>query len=234
MITVTKSLSIVANPGFYAGITATTGDAVTIATPGVNVLLRGLNINGIGGVNGVNMTDGASLTLDNCVVSNFSGAGVKVDAASTSVRISNSVLSGNGGDGLLVAQGRADVVRSRANGNGRAGFGAITAAGGTTAAISIVDSFASGNMFGFAAIASAAASTAHLSASRVTGASNTTSGLQVQLVSGTPTAVVGNSMFTQNTTGMNNAGGTLKSLGNSLVDLNGANTSGTITGLSGL
>src|ERR1700680_2363328 len=52
-ITITKNVTITANPGFYAGIAVASGDAVTINTPSINVTLRGLNINGIGGYNGV-------------------------------------------------------------------------------------------------------------------------------------------------------------------------------------
>ena len=234
VITITRSVNIVANPGFYAGITAQGPDAVTIATPGVNVLLRGLNINGLGSQIGVKMTNGASLTIEDSVITNFLDAGAFIDAPSAKVRIANSSLSGNGNDGLRVSQGRADIVRSRANGNNRAGFAALTVTASATATLSIVDSFASGNMFGFAGVASAAGSTVQLAANRVTGASNSSSGLLVQLSTGTATAVVGNSMFTQNTLGMQNVGATLKSLGNNLVDLNGTNSSGTITALPGL
>jgi hypothetical protein len=42
-VTVDKSVSIIANPGVYAGITAS-GVAITIDTPSVNVLVRGLSI----------------------------------------------------------------------------------------------------------------------------------------------------------------------------------------------
>jgi hypothetical protein len=233
-VTVTKSVSIIANPGFYAGITVSTGDAVTIATAGVNVLLRGLNINGIGGTNGINMTNGASLTIDNCVVANFSATGVKVDAASAKVKVANSAFNTNGSDGLLVAQGRADVVGSRANGNGRAGFGAIATTASATATLSVTDSIAAGNVYGFASIATAASSITHLSATRVTGTSNSTSGLHVENGSGAATGIVGNSSFTENAAGLNNVGGTLKSLVNNLVELNTANTSGSITTSSGI
>jgi hypothetical protein len=233
--TITKSVSIVANPGFYAGITATSGNAITIATPGVSVLLRGLNINGIGGGIGVNMSNGASLTIDNCVIANFAAAGVRIDSATAKVKIANSVFSGNGLDGLLVSQGKADVVGSRANGNARAGFGAITTSMAAVATLSVTDSTASGNAYGFAAIANSAASTAHLSVNRVAGTSNVGDGLRVELIAGAPTAIVGNSIFTENLNGLDNVGGgTLRSMGNNIVDLNGTNTAGTISAEGGL
>jgi hypothetical protein len=234
VVTITKSVTIVANPGFYAGITASSGDGVTIATAGVNVILRGLNINAIGGVNGINMTNGSSLTVENCVIANFTTSGIKVNATTALVKIANTVLSGNGQDGLLVAQGKADVVGSRANGNARAGFGAVTTGVGNVATLSVTDSTASGNLHVFAAIANAASSSVNLTANRVAGTSNTSDGFRAELVTGASTAVVGNSMFSQNGTGLNNLAATLRSLGNNIVDLNGTNTNGTISAEGGL
>ena len=40
--------------------------------------------------------------------------------------------------------------------------------------------------------------------------------------------------FSQNLNGLNNVGGTLRSMGNNIVDLNGTNTAGTISVLGGL
>lgn len=231
-ITITKSLSIIANPGFYAGITAASGDAITIATAGMNVLLRGLNMNGTGGANGVNLTaSNALVTLDNCVIANFTASGVKVDASGATVRLANTVLSGNAVDGLQVAQGRADVIRSRAIGNGRGGFAAFTVSPGALARVSIVESFASGNTHGF--LVNAPAGDARMNATRVTGAGNTTTGARVVQGGGVATAVISGGLFTQNATGLdNNNGGTLKTPGDNLVDLNGSNIAGPITALT--
>ena len=44
-MTITQSVSIISPDGIYAGITASSGDAVTINAPGEVVVLRGLNIN---------------------------------------------------------------------------------------------------------------------------------------------------------------------------------------------
>ena len=48
-VTVTKSVSIIAPPGIYAGISVFSGDGVTVNAPGATVVLRGLSINGQGG-----------------------------------------------------------------------------------------------------------------------------------------------------------------------------------------
>ena len=232
VVTITKSISIIANPGFYAGVTAQAGNGITIATAGVNVILRGLNINGLGGSVGINMTDGASLTLDNCVISNFSSSGLIVNAPSAKVKVSNSVFSTNGQDGVLAAQGKVDVTGSRANGNTRGGFSAVTTGGGNTATLTVTDSSASGNAYGFFALANATTSTAHVSLTRVTG-TNQTDGMRVEQITGSATGIVGNSTFTENVNGLNNVGGILRSLGNNVVDFNTNNATG-VTALGGL
>ena len=56
--TITQSVSIIAPAGIYAGISVFTGDGITIATPGLNVVLRGLAITGLGGQNGIAFLQG--------------------------------------------------------------------------------------------------------------------------------------------------------------------------------
>ena len=52
-VTLTRSISLTAAPGVYAGISVFAGSGVTIASPGISVVLRGLTINGQGGANGI-------------------------------------------------------------------------------------------------------------------------------------------------------------------------------------
>jgi len=113
-VTINKSVTITANPGFYAGISVATGDGVTIATANVLVTLRGLNINGIGGSRGVVMTNGSRLSIENCVISNFSSRGVFVDTAA-SVRVVDSLVRDNGNAGVFLQGGAtADIVKESA------------------------------------------------------------------------------------------------------------------------
>src|ERR1700682_1260805 len=67
-ITVTKNVTITANPGFYAGIAAPgTTNAVMIGTAGIAVILRGLNINSTSGNNnGIAMANGSRLSIATC------------------------------------------------------------------------------------------------------------------------------------------------------------------------
>ncbi|MBI3147319.1 MAG: right-handed parallel beta-helix repeat-containing protein [Betaproteobacteria bacterium] len=84
-VSIDKSVSIVAPEGIYAGISVLSGAGITIATAGVEVVLKGLSINGLGGDYGINMTNGSTLLVENCTVSNFSTAG------GLALRVSNQI-----------------------------------------------------------------------------------------------------------------------------------------------
>jgi hypothetical protein len=229
-VTITKSVTITANPGFYAGISASSGNGVTIATAGVDVVLRGLNINGIGGVNGISMTNGTSLTIEKCVISNFSSAGV-VANANASVRISDSTIRGNF-DGILARGGALlDVSRSSLKGNSHMGVlvqgdVASVVTGGT-----VSDTVATGNGTGFASLSSGGI--AQLALSRSTASFNTTAGALAQVSGGTALLTLGRTVVTGNGIGLDNVGATIESRGNNMVRQNSTNTSGTITAFSG-
>jgi hypothetical protein len=236
-VTITKSVSILGNPGFITSISVGSGDGVTITTGGVNVVLRNLYINGIGGSTGINMNAGTSLTIENCVVANFAHAGVRVNAAAR-VRIIDSTLRGNQGFGAYVSGNAvADVINSRFTGTG--GVGMLvegSSAGITTAAVS--GSTSSGNNFGF--YVNSIAGSARLVVIRSTAANNTLGGIYVRAEAGSTAAVgVGSSMVSGNYLGFgvdNSGGGTtiFESLGNNLLRQNDTNADGTITVVSGL
>jgi hypothetical protein len=70
-VAIIKSVSILAAPGVVGSVLANGGDAIDIATAGVNVALRNLVIvpfPGGGGTSGIVMTNGATLTVDNCLI----------------------------------------------------------------------------------------------------------------------------------------------------------------------
>jgi len=225
-VTITKSLSIIANPGSYAGITATTGAAVTIATPGVNVILRGLNLNGTGAEVGVGMSSGSSLTIENCVISNFVNHAIFVNVPAD-VRVSDSVVRGNH-IGIFVTGGAsADVFRTRMNGNAFAGI-FVTSVTGLTTKATVSDSEAANSNYGYFAL-SATTGTSELVVSRSTAANNTGGGVVTQQDSGTAQVWVNGSTLSGNQIGIWNFTGTVFSLGTNAVRGNVADTVGTIT-----
>jgi Right handed beta helix region len=121
-VTITKSISIIAPTGVYGGISVFPGaSGVTIATAGVNVVLRGLNINGQGGNNGINMTAGNRLTVENCVISNLTQVGISVNADAT-VRVTDTIIRDNGDHGIWLQNGvNGTVTRAVISGNARNG-----------------------------------------------------------------------------------------------------------------
>ena len=117
-VTITKSLALIAPNGVYAGISVFPGvNGVTIATPGVNVVLRGIAINGQGGNNGISMTAGNRLTVENCVISNLTQHGINVNTVAT-VRLTDSIVRDNGGHGILLQNGaKATITRALLSGH---------------------------------------------------------------------------------------------------------------------
>src|SRR3981189_196245 len=69
-VTVTQSVSITSPPGVYAGISVQSGDGITINAPGATVVLRGLTINGQGGLSGANVQQAAKVRIESCTISN--------------------------------------------------------------------------------------------------------------------------------------------------------------------
>lgn len=118
-VVITKSVSIIANDGVYAGISVFSGTGIEIATPGVDVLLKGLTINGLGGYIGISMSDGMRLTVLNCLVRNFSldgGVGISVDVAGLA-RVFDTVLLENATGVAIGAGATAVISRTRFYGN---------------------------------------------------------------------------------------------------------------------
>jgi Right handed beta helix region len=233
-ITITKNLTLTSNPGFHAGIAAASGDAVTIATAGINVTLRGLNINGTGGNNGVNMTNGARLSIENCVISNFAGGnGVTVTTPAT-VRIVDSLFRDNAPRGVLLDYGAtATISGTKVLGSGQEGIFVQSSIAGETTTAAISDSLVSGSSDAGILVTGSAGATVLVSVIRSTLTNNLESGARVNGAGGTAVLTLSDSMVTGNpTTGLEGggyAGSTIESLGNNTVRQNGANTSGLIT-----
>jgi hypothetical protein len=67
--TITKSISIIAPPGVYAGIAVFSGQTgITVDAPGATVVLRGLSINDQGGFYGISVTNAATVQIESCII----------------------------------------------------------------------------------------------------------------------------------------------------------------------
>lgn len=155
-ITITKGVTITVPPGVEAGITAPAGGAaITInAQPIDKIVLRGLTLDGQGiGTDGIDFNSGASLTVEDCVVRNFTGIGLYFISTATSDKnlvISNSSFSDNGGDGVgIVTESTGGIYASidRTSLHDNALFGLLVwgFSGQAIIDVSVTDSVATNN-----------------------------------------------------------------------------------------
>src|SRR5215472_6156487 len=105
-ISINKAITITSPDGVEAGIVGVLGvyDIAINAGPNDAIVLRGLTLDGSGGgAGGILLSSGGSLTVTNCVVRNFQGSGISIQAgASTTVyfAIINTQIFNNGFVGL--------------------------------------------------------------------------------------------------------------------------------------
>ena len=221
-VTLTRSISLTAAPGVYAGISVFAGSGVTIASPNISVVLRGLTINGQGGANGILVdtpATGAKLSIENCVIANFAnpgGAGVAVNAPAQ-LRVVNTLIR-DSFDGVSIAGGATAVISgSKILENADTGI-LVNGASAT-----VINTVVSASGTGIATAASGAANIA------VTGSAITNNGTGV-ISQGAAVFSLTNSMVTGNTLGLSQSGtAALELLGNNTVRQNGTPSSGTIT-----
>ncbi len=259
-VTINKSVSIIAPEGIYAGISVSSGTGVTIATAGVDVVLRGLSINRLAGSgDGIEVTAGDSLTVQNCVITNFSsgGYGLRV-TGSTQVRLLDSLLQGNSvgarfengptalisgsrflssiGSALYASASGAGVVtqvevsRSEASGNGGTGFYADANTSGRVE-LNVKDSVASRNAYGVYVLSSAGTILAMVSNNLVSG--NWINGLYASS-SGAKLVATGNKVSHNGTGLRQGSSAVFHSTGDNTVTDNTTATSGTITSLTNM
>ena len=143
--TITRSVSIEAPTGIYAGISVFSGDGLAINAPGAKVVLRGLTINSQGGLNGISFAAGVGLHIENCVVSGFIGNGIVVSAPGTILHIIDTIVRENA-VGIVIngstSTTSATISRTRVENNGQEGI-VVTAA----ADVAIEDSVVTGSIY---------------------------------------------------------------------------------------
>jgi len=86
-LTINTSISVIAPTGIYAGMTSSSGDAITVNAPSAVVVLRGLYLNAVGGMRGIVANDVGALHIENCVVAGFQESGIEFYAASSSASL---------------------------------------------------------------------------------------------------------------------------------------------------
>src|SRR5438093_1782276 len=103
--TVNKSVSVISPPGVYAGVTATTGTAITVSAPGATVILRNLYLNALGGSTGVSINSNTIVHIEGLVVNGFSLNGIEVTGmigSTAELFVKDAEIRGNGESGVYL------------------------------------------------------------------------------------------------------------------------------------
>jgi hypothetical protein len=105
---ITQSTSILSPAGIYAAITATSGNAITIAAGDTGrVALRNLALTSQGATNGIDANTVAMLSVEGCTISGFSTNGILFDptTANAALSVSRCTLRRIASNGINVTGG---------------------------------------------------------------------------------------------------------------------------------
>ena len=113
-VSITKSVSILAVPGQIASIVAVSnGAAINIATANVRVALRNVVVTSNAtnpGSDGITVTNGALLSIEDCLLANLPNAGIFVHDTPTLVQVKNTVFRNLAGAGVFAMNGPNVVI----------------------------------------------------------------------------------------------------------------------------
>jgi hypothetical protein len=203
-VSITKSVTILAVPGAVGSVLSSGGNAIDIATAGVKVALRNLVIVPFpgAGANGVVMTNGALLTIENCLIANMPFSGISVLNTAT-LRITDSTIRDNGNFGLFLTNGvRAAILRTTISGQGVGVLVQGTLAGTTTSA-DIADSSLDSNTTGLQSLSTDATAAINVTLRSNQIIRSATVGVAAQSNAGATVSVAASSnMIAGNGTGM--------------------------------
>jgi len=230
--TISKSVTVQAAPGVYAGITSTVGPAVVItsgATGGV-VVLRGLTLNGLGGNLGISSQHQVTLQVENCVINGFSNIGIIFLGGQLFVK--DTVVRNSGSHGINLTSASFKITASidhcQLEKNSLTGlFVAIN--GSETMKVTVRDTLSAGNGVGFNLLTSPSGTPAELNLENCV-ATNNGEGIHSERIGAI--VRVSNSTITNNSIIglLGTAGGSLISRGNNTVEGNGNANNGNFTG----
>ena len=108
-LTITKSITIAAAPGIDAGLTTGIGQTAITISAGVHdvVAIQNLSLDGHAvAARGIDFQSGGKLHVDGCVIGNFTGAGILLDAQARAFVTDTTVR--NNHDGIFVSTGDLD------------------------------------------------------------------------------------------------------------------------------
>jgi hypothetical protein len=235
-VTITKSISIIADP-FMGGVLVSGTNAIIINALSTDVVtLRGLTVEGLGtGLDGIKVLAAKEVHVENCTIMGFANRGIMVNNSSGNVNlyVHNTIIRnnvgassplGNSGAILLRPTGAASAKAFIDNSNLDQNTFGLRIEANTFAMMS--DSTATGNStIGIQSTTATIAATVVLE--RVTVAANVT-GVQAD-GSGNAAVRISNTTITNNSFGLSQAsGGVIISFVNNSIASNGTNGSPTL------
>lgn len=235
-VNITRSLSLISAPGARASISASSGNAITIGAPNVDVVLRGLSLHGNGATHGIYINNGTSVAIEQCVIYGFSsGNGVFV-AGPRRVSVTDTLLRDNAigagfQDGAIGIINKSKLLGS--TGNGIVALATLT---GTTTNVSVSRSVVQGAGGDFA-VSSQAFLAGAVARVQLTQSAISSAGVGVAAYgAGLATVSTDRIRISGNLVGLyvSGAGAAIKTRGNNTVSDNGTNLIGSLTALGGL
>ncbi len=110
-VTITKSITI-SSEGFEAGVLVSGTNAIVVNAGIADVvILRGLDIEGLGtGLNGIRFLGGRALHVEDCTINNFTGKAIEFSPSAGTVTtaqlfVSDTTIRNNAGGGILIKPG---------------------------------------------------------------------------------------------------------------------------------
>jgi hypothetical protein len=186
-VTITQSVTIEAPAGVYAGISVTTGTGVVVNAPGGTVALRGLAINGIGGLVGIEVQAANRFDLERARVSGMGQRAIHAHAAGSRNVISDVRVSDTSGivpAVEVVSAASADIERVTIARSGGPGLSILNVDAASVRESAVVDSNLSGQVDAAFGVVALSGAVAHASIERVTVSSATGSCLVVNAAGG--------------------------------------------------
>lgn len=219
--TIDRSVTVEAAPGAYAGITATTGNAVQITAGATDhVVLRGLTINGLGtAAAGIAFTGGgAEVQVENCLITGFANWGI---ISFYPIRVQDTIVRDSDiGIHIDNAGGPVNATLERVQVQGSTTFGIFS---WRNARVAVRDSVVSLSGVGFRA------ADGSLNIENGLATENTTGVSAAPHISSAGTVRMSNTMVVNNATGVDVGGGTVESWTNNRIRGNTTDLSGSLT-----
>ncbi|HEX6794485.1 MAG TPA: right-handed parallel beta-helix repeat-containing protein [Casimicrobiaceae bacterium] len=259
-VSITKSVTILAIPGALGSIVASGGDAIDVATPNARVTLRNLVVlNFSAGAHGINFSNGARLTVEECEIYGLPQNGITFTAPGGGLVVKNTTIHNIAGAGVFVAGTLASSVTAAlehvsllsVNTGFSVGSSAsvtlndsvvtntqvgvtATESGGAGSRVTIVNSVIRASTTGISLTSPTASDTVRVTMSRST-LSHNPLGMDVQSAAGDVKVTLDDNVIQNNTTAINMSGGVVFTRGNNTLNFttNGI-VGGSLTALAGI